>query len=155
MIDGTKMPYSDTEVSIDKSKQKINDLLREHDTKGIQWTWIENREVLRFIHEYEYKGQIKTLSYEIEIPEMGRYRGRGYDKRLERNDRQAYRIVWHVLKNKFVAVDCQLKTFENEFLSEILYKLPDGSMSKVSDIILSQIDKAKSIDLLEKKYQEE
>jgi len=155
MIDGTKMPYSDTEVSIDKSKQKINDLLREHDTKGIQWTWIENREVLRFIHEYEYKGQIKTLSYEIEIPEMGRYRGRGYDKRLERNDRQAYRIVWHVLKNKFVAVDCQLKTFENEFLSEILYKLPDGSMRKVGDIILSQIDKAKSIDLLEKKYQEE
>ncbi|GAH61695.1 unnamed protein product, partial [marine sediment metagenome] len=68
---------------------------------------------------------------------------------------QAYRIVWHVLKNKFVAVDCQLKTFENEFLSEILYKLPDGSMSKVGDIILSQIDKAKSIDLLEKKYQGE
>ena len=155
MIDGTKMPYSDTSVSIDKSKQQINDLLREHDVSGIQWTWIDNKEILRFIHEYEYKGQIKTLSYEIEIPEMGRYRGRGYDKTLERNDRQAYRIVWHVLKNKFVAVDCQLKTFENEFLSEILYKLPDGSMSKVGDIILSQIDKAKSIDLLEKKYQGE
>ena len=154
MINGTRMPYSDTTVSVDKSKQAINDLFKEHNVKGIQWTWIDNREVLRFIHEYEYKGQTKTLSFEIEIPEMGKYKGRGYDKKSERNNRQAYRIVWHVLKNKFVAIDCELKTFENEFLSEILYKLPDGSMDKVGDIILSQIDKAKSIDLLEKKYQE-
>lgn len=28
MIDGTSLPYADTTVSVDKSKQEINDLLK-------------------------------------------------------------------------------------------------------------------------------
>lgn len=149
MINGSNLPYSDTSVSIEKSKLEINELLRKFGVSGIQWTWIENTEVLRFIHEYELDGVTHNLAYELQIPEMGKNRGRGYDKRLERNDRQAYRIVWHVLKNRFVAIECGLKTFENEFLSDIIYRLPNGQTRKVEDIILNQLAKAKEIELLE------
>lgn len=149
MIDGSKLPYADTRVSVERSKEKINDLLKEWGTSGIQWTWINNREVLRFIHEYEFEGVKHSVAYEIEIPEMGLKRGRGYDKRLERNDRQAYRVVLHVLKNRFVAIASGMKSFENEFLSDIIYRLPDGRTRKMGDLILGQLSKTKPVDLLE------
>jgi len=149
MIDGTALPYSSTQVSIEKSKFEINKLLRKFGVKGIQWTWMKNNEVLRFIHEYELNGVNHNLAYEIQIPEMGIKKGRGYDKKLIQNDNQAYRIVWHVLKNRFVAIECGLQTFENEFLSDILYRLPSGKARKIGDIILNQLSETKEIELLE------
>jgi len=53
MIDGTDLPYATTTVSIEKSKEDINKLLRKFGCRGIQWTWMDNREILRFIHEFE------------------------------------------------------------------------------------------------------
>lgn len=149
MIDGTNLPYAETEVSIDKSKQEINELLKKFGVRGIQWTWADNHEMLRFIHEYEFEGVNHGVAYEIQIPEMGIRKGRGSYCKLVRNDAQAYRVVAHVLKNRFVAVECGLKTFENEFLSDIIYKLPDGSVKSVGDIILNQIRKTEEIKLLE------
>lgn len=154
MIDGTKLPYAKTEISIEKSKIQTNELLKKFGVSGIQWTWLDNMEVLRFIHTFEVEGVKHQMGYEIQIPEMGIKRGRAYETRLERNDRQAYRIVWHVLKARFVAVESGLKTFEEEFLSDIIYKLPDGSMKKIGDVMLKKLtDSAgvgwKEVDLLE------
>lgn len=149
MINGTKLPYVDTHVSIEKTKQDISDLLKKFGASGIQWTWLENRETLRFLHEFEYKGTKHGVAYEIIIPEMGISKGRGYDKRLERNDRQAYRMVFYVIKAKLTAVESGIETFENEFLSKILYQLPDGRVQKVGDVVLQQISQTKEISLLE------
>ena len=149
MIDGTKLPYASTKIDIEKSKIQINELLKKFGVSGIQWTWADNIEILRFIHDFEFEGVNRHIGYEIQVPEMGIKRGRTYEKRLERNDRQAYRIVWHVLKARFVAVESGLKTFEEEFLSDIIYKLPDGRSAKVGDIILNQISGTKPIKLLE------
>lgn len=154
MIDGTKLPYAQTEINIEKSKIQINELLKKFGVSGIQWTWLDNMEVLRFIHTFEFEGVKHQIGYEIQIPEMGIKRGRAYEKRLERNDKQAYRIVWHVLKARFVAVESGLKTFEEEFLSDIIYKLPDGSMKKIGDMMLKKLTDAagvgwKEIELLE------
>ena len=148
MIDGTTLPYADTTVSIEKSKEDINRLLKKFGCNGIQWTWIDNREILRFIHEFEMKGVKHGITFEISIPDIGKRKGRGYDKVFVRNERQAYRIVVHIIKAKLTAVETGVETFENEFLSKILYQLPDGKTAKVGDVILNQISDAKPIDLL-------
>lgn len=54
----------------------------------------------------------------------------------------------HIIKAKLTAVETGTETFENEFLSKILYQLPDGKTAKVGDVILNQISDAKPIDLL-------
>jgi len=149
MIDGTKLPYADTKVSIERSREEIDHLLKKFGCKGIQWTWIDNSEILRFIHEFDYKGVNYGVGYEIILPEMGIKRGRGYDKTLVRNDQQAYRITFYTIKAKLTSVESGLETFENVFMSNIMYKLPDGRVQKVGDIIIDQITKIKPIDLLE------
>ena len=47
MIDGTDLPYADTKVSLEKSKAEIDHLLRKFGCIGIQWTWLECKEILR------------------------------------------------------------------------------------------------------------
>ena len=149
MIDGTDLPYADTTVSLEKSKAEIDRLLRKFGCIGIQWTWLEGKETLRFMHEFELKGVKKGITFEISIPEISRQTGRRYDKKTVRNDRQAYRIVVHIIKAKLTAVETGTETFENEFLSKILYHLPDGRSAKVGDIILNQIAESKPVELLE------
>lgn len=148
MIDGTKLPYTDTEVSIERSKERINLLLKKFGARGIQWTWLNNTETLRFLHEYDYKGVKHDIVYEISIPEIGVKRGRSYNQKLVRNDQQAYRIVLHIIKAKLTAVETGVETFENEFLSKILYQLSDGTVQKVGDVILQQISQTKKVNLL-------
>ena len=149
MIDGTNLPYVDTHVPIEKTKQEISDLLKKFGACGIQWTWIKNVEILRFMHEFEFKGVKRSVTYEINIPEMGIRQWRGYDRMLARNDRQAYRMVLYLIKAKLTAIESGIETFENEFLSKILYSLPNGRSAKVGDIILQQISETKQINLLE------
>ncbi len=149
MIDGTNLPYARTKISPEKSKIQINELLKKFGVRGIQWTWMDNIEILRFIHEFEMEGVKHNIAYEIRVPEIGIKKGSGYDRRLVRNDSQGYRVLWHVLKNRFVAIECGLKTFENEFLSDIIYKLPDGRPAKVGDIVFKQLSETKPIKLLE------
>ena len=148
MIDGTNLPYADTHVSIEKSKEEISRLFKKFGCRGIQWTWLDDCETLRFIHEFEYKGVNKGVAFEINIPEMGKQRGRGYDKKLVRNDNQAYRIVLHIIKAKLTAVESGVESFENEFLSKIIYQLPDGSTRKVGDVIFDQLAESKPVELL-------
>lgn len=148
MIDGTNLPYAGTTVSIEKSKEEIDRLLKKFGCRGIQWTWLDNNETLRFIHEFELKGVKKGITFEINIPEIGNQKGRGYDKKLIRNDCQAFRIVVHVIKAKLTAIETGVETFENEFLSKILFQLPDGRTQKVGDVILNQISGTKPIELL-------
>ena len=148
MIDGTNLPYSDTSVSIESSKEQISSLLKKFGCRGVQWTWLDNNETLRFMHEFEYKGVKKGIAFEINIPEMGKQRGRGYDKKLVRNDHQSYRIVLHIIKAKLTAIESGVESFENEFLSKVLYTLPDGSTRKVGDVIFEQLAETKPVDLL-------
>jgi len=149
MIDGTNLPYVDTSVSIERSKEEIDKLLKKFGCIGIQWTWLDGKETLRFVHEFELKGVKKGITFEIGIPEVSKHTGRGYDKKMVRNDRQAYRIVVHIIKAKLTAVETGVETFENEFLSKILFQLPDGRTQKVGDVILDQISGTKPIKLLE------
>lgn len=148
MIDGTNLPYANTKVSIEKSREDIDRLLKKFGCRGIQWTWIDEHDTLRFIHEFELKGVKKGITFEINIPEIGKKTGRGYDKKMIRNECQAYRIVVHIIKAKLTAVETCVETFENEFLSKILYRLPDGRSAKVGDVILNQIGETKEVDLL-------
>ena len=148
MIDGTKLPYVNTTSSIEKSKEDIDKLLKKFGCRGIQWTWLDDTETLRFLHDYEYEGIKKGLTFEITIPEIGNYHGRGYNKKLMRNDNQAYRMVLYLIKSKLVSIETGIETFENEFLSKILYSLPDGRTQKVGDVILRQISGTKPIELL-------
>jgi len=148
MIDGTKIPYNDTTVSVERSKEEINKLLKKFGCMGIQWTWLEGVEILRFIHKFEFEGVERGITFEINIPDMGRYRGHYSDRTFVKNERQAFRLVVHIIKAKLTAVETGIETFENEFLSKILYQLPNGRTQKVGEVILNQIGKSKPVDLL-------
>ncbi len=148
MIDGTNLPYARTTVSTDRSKEEINKLLKKFGCRGIQWTWLDDKEILRFIHEFEFKGVKKALTFEMNIPDIGRYTGQGYGKRFVRNNEQAFRIAFYIIKAKLTAVETGVETFEEVFLSKILYKLSDGQSGKIGDIVLDQVIETKPIDLL-------
>lgn len=148
MIDGSKLPYADTTVGIEKSKEEINKLLKKFGCHGIQWTWLDNSETLRFLHDFEFNGVKKGIAFEISIPDIGVHRGRGYNKIFTRNDKQSYRVVLYIIKSKLTAIETGVETFENEFLSKILYQLPDGRTQKVGDVILNQISQTEPIELL-------
>lgn len=148
MINGTNLPYASTTVSIEKSKEGINRLLKKFGCRGVQWTWIDNKEILRFIHEFEFEGVKKGITFEIGIPDIGKYKGRGYDKTFMRDDKQSFRIVLHIIKAKLTAVETGVETFENEFMSKILYRLPSGKTVKIGDVVFEQMQKTKDIDLL-------
>lgn len=150
---GKGLPYYNTTVDAEKSKAEITKLLKKYGSSGIQWTWMSKGgheiEVLRFIHECEIKGVKKGIAFEVKVPDIERTVGQGYDKKTVPHRNQALRLVYHVMKNRLAAIDCGLETFEETFLSKILYKLPDGRPATVGDIVMKQIESTKKIKLLE------
>lgn len=154
---GKDLPYYSTTVDAERSKAEITKLLRKYGSSGIQWTWMSKggheTEILRFIHECEIKGVKKGIAFEVKVPDMEKTIG--YDKKIAPHRNQAMRLVYHVMKNRLAAIDCGLETFEETFLSKIIYKLRDGRPATVGDIVLKQIEDIKPIELIEGKTKNE
>ncbi len=66
----------------------------------------------------------------------------------ERFRKQVYRALFYYLKARFTSVEFGIRTVEQEFLQEIVLKLPDGSDSTVSELVSDKLPQIKHTDLL-------
>lgn len=141
MINRKKPPYDRTDVSVIKTQNEIQQLLLEYGAEGIQWTLIRNGlPKLAFVIEADINGAHKKVGVQIDPPLIQR-------PNKTYNYEQSMRLFYWYIKSKLEAVAYGVKTFEKEFLDDLIYRLPDGRDVRVGDLILKQIGEGKDINL--------
>lgn len=143
MIINKKPPYDRTEIDIIKSQNDIQKLLLEYGAEGIQWIiFRDDLPRLAFIIEANINGTRKKVGVQIDAPII-----RPKNSPQGINYKQSMRVMYWYVKSKLEAVAYGVKTFEKEFLDDIVYRLPDGREVKVGDMILKQVAEGKDINL--------
>lgn len=142
MIINKKPPYDRTEVTVIKSQNDIQQLLLEYGAEGIQWiVFRDDLPRLAFIIEANINGTRKKVGVQIDAPII-----RPKNSPQGINYKQSMRVMYWYVKSKLEAVAYGVKTFEKEFLDDIVYRLPDGREVKVGDLILKQVAEGKDIN---------
>lgn len=143
MILKKKPPYERTEIDVIKSQNEIQKLLLEYGAEGIQWiVYRDASPRLAFIIEADINGTRKKVGVQIDPPIT-----RPKNSPQGINYKQSMRLLYWYVKSKLEAVAYGIKTFEKEFLDDIVYRLPDGREVKVGDMILKQVAEGKDINL--------
>lgn len=120
-IDYKKLSYYRTKVHIFKSQNDIRTILQKFNLQGIRFTEYQNIGVIEFILLKNNKELMFRFKYDL--PES------------EPLKKQVFRMLFHYLKNRFMAIEFGLITIEKEFLQELVLKLPNGSTSTIKEII--------------------
>lgn len=143
MIINKKPPYDRTDVPVIKTQNEIQELLLEYGVEGIQWiVFRDDLPRLAFIIEANINGTRKKVGVQIDPPII-----RPKNNPQGINYKQSMRLLYWYVKSKLEAVAYGVKTFEKEFLDDIVYRLPDGREVKVGDMILKQVAEGKDINL--------
>lgn len=130
-----RVPYSNTTVPIEKTKAKLEKLLKSYGVKKVVWASDDNEEVLMFEVLVEVKGVKHGRAYQIKPPHILLTK-RQYGRLVHTENRnQEWRLVFHWVKTKLEAVTWGLSTIEKEFLSETAMQLPDGTVTTVGERI--------------------
>ena len=120
-----KLSYFRTQVPIYKSQNEIRTVLQKFDLNGIRFTEYKEIGIIEFI--LQRNGKEMAFRFKFNIPERESYK------------RQVYRGLFHYLKNRFMAVEFGITTIEEEFLQELVLKLPDGTNATVKEIVKEQL----------------
>ena len=124
-----KQPYADTKVPAEKSRMKIEQLLRKYNAQGVRWTRMGSEPpVLEFIFNVTVKGVQKQLGFRIVPPTINvrkRKEGKWGDIITVRNEDAEMRLVWWFVKSRLEAVAAGMETLEEAMMSKILVALPD------------------------------
>jgi len=120
-IDYRKLAYYRTKVHIFKSQNDIRTMLQKFNLQGIRFTEYQNIGVIEFILLKNNKELMFRFKYDL--PES------------EPLKKQVFRMLFHYLKNRFMAIEFGLITIEKEFLQELVLKLPNGLTSTIKEII--------------------
>ncbi len=137
-------PYRDTDVSPDKSRAQIDQLLRDFGATGTRWStlWDKNRVELEFGVEHDGK---RTVVRIIAPTFMARHRT--WNAKLGRNEEveapnwpQSFRLLYHWVKAKLEAVTWGLRAFEEEFLADTVVQTPRGDAVRVAEILMPAIE---------------
>ena len=138
MIKPKKAPYASTVKDPDSSIADINRMLRTYGIDNYQWTtlWNENRVELRFAIELEVGRKIGILVR----PPPFTSKHRTWNAKKGRNEiveapnwPQCMRLLFWWLKAKVEAVAYGLREVEEEFLSDVIVKLPTGEETTVGE----------------------
>lgn len=124
-INYSNLSYYRTSVSIYKTQDKIRTFLEKFGLKGIRFTEYENNVAIEFIlakHNNEL-----TFRFAFPTPEKDMHK------------RQVWRGFYHYIKNRFMAIEFGISSVEEEFLQELVLKLPNGNRT-VKEIVKSQLD---------------
>lgn len=124
-IEYNKLSYYRTSVPIYKSQNSIRSVLLKFGLKGIRFTEYRLIGVIEFI--LEKKGKELAFRFKFNLPEK------------ESFQRQVYRGLYHYLKNRFMAIEFGITTIEDEFLQELILKLPNGSDVTVKELVKDQL----------------
>ena len=121
-----KLPYYGTSVPIYKTQNEIRTVLQKFGLKGTRFTEYNNIGVIEFVLEKD--GKEMSFRFKFNIPEK------------EAFQRQVYRALFYYLKNRFASVEFGITTVEEEFLQELILKLPNGTDTTVKELIKTQLD---------------
>lgn len=154
-------PYESTKIAPETTKAEIDSMLHEFiilddekkrvcEVKGIRWTELPpSLPMLEFMVEYVYEGVRKQSAIRIKPPLLARkVRKPGYGQVIMPQPAQSMRLLYWYLKTKLESVLFGLTDVTQEFLSEVLVSLPDGSFKTVGETIMPQIKESK-IPMLE------
>lgn len=139
----SKLPYFKTPTNIFKTQEEIRRFLKKYDLRAISFSEISEYKVIILQFALNTEKQLLKFRFKIDMPMEERYR------------KQVYRGLYHYLKARFTSVIFGINTVEQEFMAEIIMKLPNGTEGTMrelygdkvldlkSDLILPFKDEAK------------
>ena len=125
-MDYNKLPYYRTKVPIYKTQNDIRNILMKFGLKGTRFTEYNNIGVIEFI--LEKIGKEMAFRFKFDIPKKGTEQS------------QVYRALYHYLKNRFASVEFGITSIEEEFLQELVLKLPNGTDITVKELVKDQLE---------------
>jgi len=139
-VKSRKAPYANTTKDPDSTIADINRLLREYGITNYQWTTLysDRNVTLKFAIPKEPG---KNIMVKV-IPPAFVQRRRTWNEKAGKYEKlelpnwsQSFRLMWWWLKVKLEAVAYGLREVEEEFLSDIVIRLPSGEESTVGEMI--------------------
>lgn len=131
-----KLAYYRTKVPIYKTQNDIRSVLEKFSLQGTRFTEYQNVGIIEFILLKNGKEMMFRFKYDLPV---------------DRYKPQIYRGLFHYLKNRFMAVEFGITTVEQEFLQELVLKLPNGITSTIKEILGDRVSELeyKDLNLLE------
>lgn len=135
-----------TEVPVVKSKQTIEQLLREHGAEAYHTGWDQTRDII------EFSWRDKQIRFVLPRPKAEDHRrtaqgwtrsARQVEDALRQADRQRWRALYLVVRAKLEAVEAGIAIFEEEFMAFIVVP---GRNVTVGELLVPRIQ-AGSFDL--------
>ena len=134
-IDYKNLSYFRTKVPVYKTQNGIRTILQKFGLQGERFTEYKNMGVMEFILLKD--GKEMAFRFKFNLPEKDIYK------------QQTYRMLFHYLKNRFMAVEFGITTIEEEFLQELILKLPNNSDTTVKELIIEQLSQSEFISELQ------
>ncbi len=133
-----KAPYQNTSVDFQKSQQQITRLLETYGCEGVQWTTLFKppQVEVKFVLETEIEGSKKKIAIKMKPPVFVKKSRSG---KHVANLNQSLRLLYWYLKTKLEAISFGLVSVEHEFLSDIVYQLPDGTEKTIGEVIVKEL----------------
>ena len=124
-VEYNKLAYYRTKVAIYKSQNDIRNILQKFGLQGERFTEYKGVGVIEFILLKNDKEL--AFRFKFDIPEKEPFK------------KQVYRALFHYLKNRFMAIEFGITTVEEEFLQEMILKLPNGTDTTVKELVKDQL----------------
>ena len=122
-----KYQFQTTTVPIERSKERIRQLLLQHGAKVIQWTEAPGIIQLQFGIQYIVDKEDRLLPVRIRISMKGK------------KEQSVYRALLNNLLAKWTAIDFGIETLEEAFLPWVMMKLPGGEEVTIGEKLLPNI----------------
>jgi len=154
MLTPKKAPYADTEVGIEQSMMEINKLLKAYGINNYVWTtlWGENIVSLKFALEVK-PGKYVPIRM---TPPMFLAKRKNWNAKHNKYDivdlpnwAQSLRLLFWLLKTKLEAIAYGFREVQEEFMGDILVRLPDGREGTMSEAMKQQLPYSKGTEPLE------
>lgn len=127
--------YLRTKVPYHRTQEVITRLLEKNGIDEIRFTHLAKEIRIEFNYPQDVDGKCLKLGvrFVMPIPEASTEK-----ERIQARD-QRYRALFYILKTKLEAVEFGLREFGQEFLGDLIYRLPNGKVATVSEIIGPQL----------------
>ena len=136
-----KLPYIETDVPADRSKNDITNLLRLAGADGVQWSEVyrpKKQTEVKFVKDqrlYQLAIPIFTDDIERAKDQLAPYR---YRDLLAKRERAMYRAMFNYIQGLFKAQQWGLMSFEEAFIGHATVSLPTGERISVKEAVLNR-----------------
>lgn len=128
--------YKSTEIHWAKSQANIYKMLGELGIYEIRFTNLKDKFALEFKVELENESKPRVVRMIVPISEIKD------EKKREKELNIIHRILFNHLKAKFVAIQCGLTEFEEEFLAHLVIMDGNGNSKTVGESVLPEYKRA-------------